>query len=79
MFEPRLNCDLNFVLRGLVSDRSLTRPGPLVRLLNLVFVLSQATTQSLIHINEPLNETAHCANGSLINILGVALNEKNWT
>ena len=34
-----------------------------------VFKLSWVTTNSLIHISQHLNETAHCANGSLIKIL----------
>ena len=37
--KPRLNCDLNFVMRGLVTNRSRTRPGPLLALPNWTFPL----------------------------------------
>ena len=44
----------------------------IVRILQTIALkLSQATAQIFIHINQNFNETAHCANGSLLKILGL--------
>ena len=62
--KPRLNCDLDFAPR----DRSHKRPRHLLGLPNWTFplffyVLLEATTPSLLHINPHFYETAYCANG----------------
>ena len=67
--KPRLNCDLNLVMKS-----SRKRPRPLLGLPKWSFPLllsSRKRPLSLIHVNQHLNETAHRANDSLIKILGL--------
>jgi len=72
--KPRLNCDLNLVMKS-----SRKRPRQLLGLPKWSFSLllsSRKRPLSLIHVNQHFNETPHSANGSLIKISGFFWSKK---